>query len=321
LERTDRTFFNVTTSDDPIIRSLSMDGPGTVFATDAILSHLMACTRSVAPWDVLVQKAGSKLFFDKREGSNFDFVSVNETAADPPEDSRDPINSLSALMREATFINQHFSQQVLLKNRSKFALGKENPFQSDGQEVAAVGYKYRKWKLSDEILLVARCEVDGVSDGKAKDSLLTIRALNEYDTKQTDWRKRIDGQRGAILATELKNNSFKLAKWTLQALLVGSDSIKLGYVSRLSPKDLSNHQLLAIQDYKPKEFAGQMSLNLKNVWGILKRIIELCMKQPTGKYILMKDPERNALKLYLIPQNAFDSLTAPHHDDKKEEKK
>jgi translation initiation factor 3 subunit D len=71
LERTERIFFNVTTSDDPIIRQLSMENRGTVFATDVILAHLMACTRSVAPWDIIVTKVGSKIFFDKRDGSNF----------------------------------------------------------------------------------------------------------------------------------------------------------------------------------------------------------------------------------------------------------
>ena len=37
-------------------------------------------------------------------------------------------------------------------------------------------------------------------------------------------------QRGAVLATEMKNNGNKLAKWTAQALLVNADLIKLGYV-------------------------------------------------------------------------------------------
>lgn len=64
------------------------------------------------------------------------------------------------------------------------------------------------------------------------------------------------------------------------------------YVSRISPKDLTNHQILATQDYKPKEFAQQTNLNYKNAWAILKRIIDICMKQPAGKYILVKDPER-----------------------------
>lgn len=307
LERTDRIFFNVTTSDDPIIRQLSMENRGTVFATDVILAHLMSCTKSVLPWDIIVTKVGSKIFFDKRDGSNFDYFTVNETSVEPPvEDARDPLNSASALMREATFINQNFSQQVLVREQYNFE--HPNPFQSEGQEVAAVGYKYRKWNLGEGVTLVARCEVDGVASTKGKDTLLTIRALNEYDPKQTgDWRKRIDSQRAGVLATELKNNSNKLAKWTSQAILAGTDSIKLGFVSRISPKDFANHQLLGIQDYKPREFAQQISLNTKNNWAIMKRLIDLLMKQSTGKYILMKEPEKNAVKVYKVPQNAFES--------------
>ena len=43
-----------------------------------------------------------------------------------------------------------------------------------------------------------------------------------------EWRQKLDSQRGAVLATELKNNSFKLSKWTVCALLAGSDHIKFG---------------------------------------------------------------------------------------------
>ena len=45
-----------------------------------------------------------------------------------------------------------------------------------------------------------------------------------------DFRTKLDLQRGAVVATELKNNSFKLAKWTAGALLAGSDQIKFGFV-------------------------------------------------------------------------------------------
>ena len=44
-------------------------------------------------------------------------------------------------------------------------------------------------------------------------------ALNEIDAKLVGgvvWRSKLESQRGAVLATELKNNSNKLAKWTLQ---------------------------------------------------------------------------------------------------------
>jgi len=46
-----------------------------------------------------------------------------------------------------------------------------------------------------------------------------------------DWRAKLDTQRGAVLATELKNNSCKIAKWTASAMLAGSDIIKFGYVA------------------------------------------------------------------------------------------
>lgn len=46
--------------------------------------------------------------------------------------------------------------------------------------------------------------------------------------------------------------------------------MKLGYVSRVHPKDNYNHTMLTIQGYKPKEFAGQINLNVNNMWGILK---------------------------------------------------
>ena len=45
-----------------------------------------------------------------------------------------------------------------------------------------------------------------------------------------DWRQKLDTQRGAVLATELKNNGCKLAKWTVASVLSGSEYLKIGYV-------------------------------------------------------------------------------------------
>ena len=43
------------------------------------------------------------------------WVQVNETAVQMEVAADDSINSVSSLSQEATFINQNFSQQVLLK--------------------------------------------------------------------------------------------------------------------------------------------------------------------------------------------------------------
>jgi len=245
------------------------------------------------------------MFFDKRDGSQFDFLTVNESAVEPPSEG-DTINSSISLSREAAFINQAFSQQVLSKEEKAYEFEEKNPFLSEGQVPASVGYKYRKWHIGNDITLIARTEVDGVTKGKNnKDALLTIRALNEYDLKGTDWRKKIDSQRGAVFATELKNNSNKLGKWAVQAILAGTESIRLGFVSRSSQKDNFNHVILATQDYTPKEFITQINMNIKNSWAILKKIIDVCNKQQTGKYVLMKDPEKPNIKLYSVPEETF----------------
>jgi hypothetical protein len=56
-----------------------------------------------------------------------------------------------------------------------------------------------------------------------------------------EWRQKLDTQRGAVLANELRNNACKLAKWTVQALLAGSDQIKFGYVQLLSSSKVTSY--------------------------------------------------------------------------------
>jgi translation initiation factor 3 subunit D len=170
--------------------------------------------------------------------------------------------------------------------------------------------------LGPDFSLIARCEIDGASkDG----GFLTIKALNEFDPKAEGWRKKIDSQKGAVLGTELKNNSNKLAKWTLQSLLAGTSGIKLGFVSRQSAKDIHNHVILGVSDFKPKEFASQINLNTKNAWGILTKFLDIVKKLPDGKYILMRDPERNGVRLYHVPDNAFDKKLAEKSKEEEED--
>ena len=60
LERIDnRIFFNVSTTDDENIEEFAHAGKGNVFATDMLMAHLMACARSVRPWDMIIQRVGT----------------------------------------------------------------------------------------------------------------------------------------------------------------------------------------------------------------------------------------------------------------------
>ena len=58
--------------------------------------------------------------------------------------------------------------------------------------------------------------------------------------------------------------------------------------------------------YKPREFAAQMNLNLANGWGIVRTIVDMCLKMPEGKYVLLKDPNKQVVRLYHVPDSTFE---------------
>jgi len=345
LQILDRSRYHPTASEDPIIQELAAQNKAHVFTTDSVLSLLMCATRSVYPWDIVITKEGGKLFLDKREGGPFDFLSVNENAADPPAESDKPDspNTPSALSLEATFINQNFALQVV-KEDSKTAYQFKNPNPFYGPEetepCASAGLRYRRFDLSlsddEEMMLIIRTEVDAVlrgpNTGNAKEqgapdeeSFITIRTLNEFDSNSQgsggapNWRTKLDTQRGAVVATEMKNNSCKLAKWAVQSILAGADQMKMGYISRSNPRDASRHVILGQQWLKPKDFAGQINVNLSNGWGIVRTAIDLAFKADDGKYLLMKDPNKPVVRLYKVPENAFDLQEDEEEQEEAEE--
>ncbi|KAL8905440.1 MAG: hypothetical protein Q9207_002633 [Kuettlingeria erythrocarpa] len=328
LNVVDRAAYNVTTSQDPIIHELAEKDEATIFATDNILSMLMCAPRSVYSWDIVITRTGNKIYLDKRDGSSLDMVSVNENAADAPleasEGNKDQINFPGALALEATFINHSFVNQTVIESEnSKFEMQHENPFYNPSEEtepLASKAYKYRRFDLSlekdeDPLHLIVRTELDAVvkNNISGEDQFLVVKALNEFDHKAQgsggalDWRTKLTSQRGAVVATEMKNNSCKLARWTVQAILGGADVMKLGFVSRAAPKSNDRHVILGVVGYDPRKFAEQMNLNLNNGWGIVRTIIDMIRgMNKDGKYVLVKDPNKNLLRLYEVPAGTFE---------------
>ena len=100
--------------------------------------------------------------------------------------------------------------------------------------------------------------------------------------------------------------SAKLARWTAETVVSGADEFRLGFVSRIYPKDSKKHIVLLTKRFDPTAFARSINVKISNLWGTLQSIIEACMKQPDGTYLLMKDPNKPALQIYDIPADAFD---------------
>ncbi|KAI8093564.1 eukaryotic translation initiation factor 3 subunit D [Halteromyces radiatus] len=329
LQHIDRVKYDTTTSEDPVIQQFINEDKATVYATDAVLSLLMCATRTVYPWDIVVKKENDKVILDKRPGGVFDFVTVNENTMDPPaENDKDTINSWSALCNEATYINQNFARQVL-EPSTAVTFDKANPFATADttNKLASCGYRYRQFNLAstnqdesvEPINMIVRTEVDAAVKTGNKNTLVTIRALNEFDPNAQgaggalSWKKSLDSQRGAVVATEMRNNAAKLARWAVQALLAGAEQLKLGYIARATPKDNSRHVILGTQAYKPRDFAAQMNLSLTNGWGIVKAVVDMCLQLPDGRYVMMKDPNRPILRIYAVPGE--DDLDAEYDDE------
>lgn len=317
LKTLDRTIFNITTSEDPIIQKFAEEKAATVFATDAIIAMLMCTTKSVNPWDIIINKSGDQIFFDKRDGGPLDYVTVDENSFDPPADSTDKsnINSSHNLAIEATYINQNFASNAILESdpkKSKFA--NPNPFYSpeeDQDPLLPRGYRYKSFNLAntaeDEPLnMIIRTEVDAVIPGR-EDTYVTVKALNEYGANgNLEWRNKFAHQRGAIVTAEMKNNLCKLSRWTVQSILAGASQMKIGFVSRASPKDNSQHVIVGVIGQIPNQFANQINLNMSNGWGIVKSVVNIATALDDGKYVLMKDPNSPTIKIYNVPAGAFE---------------
>lgn len=91
------------------------------------------------------------------------------------------------------------------------------------------------------------------------------------------------------------------------------------YVSRVHIRDTTKHAILGTQQFKPKEFADQINLNMDNAWGVLRCVIDTCMKLKEGKYLILKDPNKPTLLLYDIPDNTFETDDEENESDEGEE--
>ena len=51
----------------------------------------------------------------------------------------------------------------------------------------------------------------------------------------------------------------------------------------------------------------QINLNMENCWGIVRALVDLCLKLDEGKYLLLKDPNKPIIRLYEVANDAFET--------------
>jgi translation initiation factor 3 subunit D len=290
----------------------------------------MASPRSVFRWDLVVTRFDSGIMFiDKRDDSGLEMLTVNETANqgrfrdEKKEDEKRPVASYDVpekMAIEATAINQNFTQQVLNKEKPKLVKKFDHPNplfdpeeEDDDAEPAAFAYRYREWKLNSTTTLIARTELhtytkEAAPSGKKKTAYINSYALNETNprlTKSFEWRQKVDHSPGSVFGDAVKNNSCKIGKWAAQAHISGADIMKIGFVSRKVVKDPFNHEIIAMQSFKPEQLADQINMQPANCWAIVKNFVDTIYNQPAGKFVIMRDPNKPLIVLYEVPMDSF----------------
>lgn len=296
--------------DDALLMTLAKEHGASIVTTDAAAATLMASSRSVIPWDLLITcrrtSAGSRLIIiDKRPESRVGDVTVNENAAMGAFGSPETVDEVLAhASNEATRLRKNLPQ-LLQKGQVDLNSGREA---SSGGVRGA--YRYTKIDLTSVEATGSESELSGgnTAGGKGENVMivrsqvrsctssyvpLPIFPLLEVQGMSTgmDWRSKLDTQPGAILAHEIRNNGAQLARSVYEALLASAGHIKLAFVHKaiaagtsqtrtsLASASSAKFSILSVQEYEPYELAAQMNLNIPNGFGILRATIDLIRKQ------------------------------------------
>ena len=312
-----RTKENCSVTDSALIRKvvadLSKKGGVQVYATDALLATLMCARQSTNAWDITIERLGDVYFLDWRKGGPIDLFTVNETSNEPPPceepanaTEEQKLNTQPMLSEELTQITSNFSQQVLAPKpvtgkRAVSEAQMSDELSECGLKPAHVIYRYKKWEVKDVnpeepiITFVARCHVDGYADH----TNTTFRAFTVFDPTLNAWRNKLPGQEGAVTASEIKNNSSRMAKQTCMSLLSGADSMKIGFVQRRKSDDRTNHHLVHVMKQDPKTFCLTVAMSYRGMWNVLNKIMREVIKAKDGtphqRFILLKEPNKMQL--------------------------
>lgn len=223
-----------------------------------------------------------------------------------------PINRYINLAKEATSIN-HCVQEQLVSHRleNQYSLKRKHPFadkvdEKSNQQPASTAFVYRQIVFED-VNLIVRCGVQGYDVGD-KQRYVNIYGLNQYDhtkSKTDDWNKELDTRLLAILLTEIRNNNFKFARWATQSHLAGIDTIKLAFVTRVNPTDANEHHIVGVKNFSLRDIIQKMGLELSHEWGVLNNFIKLIRDLEDGRYIGVRDPLKQVIRIYRVDDDAF----------------
>lgn len=118
--------------------------------------------------------------------------------------------------------------------------------------------KQKKVKSKKPKKICIRCSVHthtGVTKENGENQFQNVYAFNEHNLNRTNWRINIDNSVITCLNKEISDNSFKVSRWVVQALLADVDLMKFAFVSRREMNDNKKHVVLATHTVQTQSWA------------------------------------------------------------------
>lgn len=91
--------------------------------------------------------------------------------------------------------------------------------------------------------------------------------------------------------------------------------MKFIFVSRFKIKQADKHCILNSMTMNTNKFIDLINFKFDEAWNRVKYVIDYLENKPDGKYILLKDPIKNYLKIFSVDE---ESEVALEQDDKEE---
>lgn len=129
-----------------------------------------------------------------------------------------------------------------------------------------MGYVYKLWQIqtasaennNKDLKVCIRCAVH-THTGKLKSDgekqFMNVYAFNEHLTERSDWKSTIDNSMISCLNKEITDNSFKVSRWLVQALLADTDLVKFAFISRKNMNDNKRHTVMGTHTVQTQAWA------------------------------------------------------------------
>jgi len=285
------------------------ESEGDVFVSSEVLAALMTCPRSKMSWDIFVRKKeDGKLWFDLRPESPLHKPQPDEGVAKIIVKDSSMEKYMNNISAEAEVMDRSFFHFTLDPKKQPYT-GTESAGRPLESECSTIS-RYMKYELKD-YSVICRCRFDAVdADG---DPVIVGTATQHNPSKsydKTSWNKDLDVKFAATKTSVSRSNSFQFARWGIEMILAGAQSLVLGFVTRKFPSNAKDHQILKVLTLNRHEFLTKWChiRNMENAWGVFDQLVNYFQDDEIveGNYCILRDANKERLSFYKVDNRALD---------------